>query len=163
MQFQTSGLCEYKASHIHSSKKDWNETMGEIHKREGEIVWLSEKSDCNDSNLNGKGTKRRDIITVWTVMRLLSSLWWASIQYIQAYDYVIVPGWKSVGGNWWYQVFKIDLNYKTGKSENIAPHIVWHNQRKRENCFNNVAKHRFSGSSIFVKKVSKPVPHSDFP
>lgn len=41
-------------------------------------------------------------------------------------------GWKSVGGNWWYQVFKIDLKYKTRKSENIAPHIVWQSDKERK-------------------------------
>lgn len=62
-QFQTSGLREYKASHIHSSKKGWNETMGEIQER-GRDNMAEGKSDCNDSNLNGKETKRRDILTV---------------------------------------------------------------------------------------------------
>lgn len=35
---------------------------------------------------------------------------WAHIQKIQAYDYVIVPEGKYVGGHLWYQVFQLNFN-----------------------------------------------------
>lgn len=154
-QLQTSGFREYKASHIHASKK------AEMRPR---ARYTRERE-----RQHGRGQKVIAMTAIWMATKQKRETFSQSKEYCAFFP---------ASGDPVYSIFKLMImllfldenlqeeidgirdskqigNIKLEKSENLAPHIVSHNQRMGENCFDNAAKHRFPGSFIIVKKESR--------